>query len=142
MLSKAVIKYINSLQIKKYRNLHQAFVVEGAKSVRELLASDLEVEKLFLTEDFCRKHPEALRKGLPYELVTEKELVQAGTYESNNAGLAIAKTQASGFKGKRKRIGNCPGRYPRSGKFGHHHPHCRLVRHKTDCVFRNLRRFL
>ena len=93
MLSKAVIKYINSLQIKKYRNLHQAFVVEGAKSVRELLASDLEIEKLFLTEDFLQKHPDALRKGLAYELVTEKELIQAGTYESNNAGLAIAKTR-------------------------------------------------
>ena len=91
MLSKAVIKYINSLQIKKYRNLHQAFVVEGAKSVRELLTSDFEIEKLFLTEDFCQKFPELPLKGLPVELVTEKALVQAGTYESNNASLAIAR---------------------------------------------------
>jgi TrmH family RNA methyltransferase len=91
MLSKAVIKYINSLQIKKYRNLHQAFVVEGAKSVQELLASDFEIEKLFLTEDFCQKLPDSQLKGLPVEIVTEKELVQAGTYESNNAGLAVAR---------------------------------------------------
>ncbi|MBK0402934.1 RNA methyltransferase [Adhaeribacter sp. BT258] len=91
MLSKAVSKYINSLQIKKYRNLHQTFVVEGAKSVRELLASDLEIEKLFITEDFLEKHTGLLRKGLEYELVTENQLVQAGTYESNNAGLAIAR---------------------------------------------------
>lgn len=93
MLSKAVIKYINSLQIKKYRNLHQAFVVEGAKSVRELLASGFEIEKLFITEEFLQKHNGLLEKGLPFELVSEKELVQAGTYESNNAGLAIARTR-------------------------------------------------
>jgi TrmH family RNA methyltransferase len=91
MLSKAVSKYINSLQIKKYRNLHQTFVVEGAKSVRELLASDFEIEKLFITEDFQQKHKDILRKGTDYEIVTENQLVQAGTYESNNAGLAIAR---------------------------------------------------
>jgi TrmH family RNA methyltransferase len=91
MLSKAVIKYINSLQIKKYRNLHQAFVVEGAKSVQELLASDLSIEKLFLTGDFIQKYNHLLNKGLNVEIVTEKELTQAGTYESNNAGLAIVR---------------------------------------------------
>ena len=91
MLSKAVSKYINSLQIKKYRNLHQTFVVEGAKSVRELLASDFEIEKLFITEEFLDKHSNLLPQGLTFELVTEKQLVQAGTYESNNAGLAIGR---------------------------------------------------
>lgn len=91
MLSKAVTKYINSLQIKKYRNLHQTFVVEGAKSVRELLTSDFEIERLFLTEAFYAKHTAILPKGLEIDLVTENQLVQAGTYESNNAGLALVK---------------------------------------------------
>ena len=91
MLSKAVIKYINSLQIKKYRNLHQAFVVEGGKSVQELMHSDFEIEKLYVTHDFFQKHTDILDKGFNYELVTETELVRAGTYESNNAALAVAK---------------------------------------------------
>jgi RNA methyltransferase, TrmH family len=90
MLSKAVIKYINSLQIKKYRSIHQAFLVEGAKSVRELLHSDFTIQRLFITEDFYNAHTAILAKGYPYEIVPEKELVQAGTYASNNAALAIA----------------------------------------------------
>src|SRR5688572_7363128 len=91
MFSKAVIKYINSLQIKKYRNLHQTFVVEGAKSVRELLTSGFEIEKLFLTEEFYQKNSRLFPKDTAITLVTENQLVQAGTYESNNAGLALVK---------------------------------------------------
>ncbi len=91
MLSKAVTKYINSLQIKKYRNLHQTFVVEGAKSVRELLSSDFQIEKLFLTEEFYQKHARTISKNLDITVVTEDQLKQAGTYESNNAGLALAR---------------------------------------------------
>lgn len=93
MLSKAVIKYIKSLQVKKYRTLHQAFVVEGAKSVSELLASGFEIEQLFITEEFFRKHTEIPAKGYDYTIVTENQLTQAGTYESNNAALAIARTK-------------------------------------------------
>jgi TrmH family RNA methyltransferase len=90
MLSKAVIKYINSLQIKKYRSIHQAFLVEGAKSVRELLHSDFTIQRLFITEEFYNAHTALLGKGFPYEIMPEKELVKAGTYASNNAALAIA----------------------------------------------------
>jgi TrmH family RNA methyltransferase len=91
MLSKAVIKYINSLQVKKYRLIHQAFLVEGAKSVRELLDSDYEIEKLFITDEFYQSHTKILNKGFSYEILPEKELVRAGTFASNNAALAIAK---------------------------------------------------
>ncbi|GEO06785.1 RNA methyltransferase [Adhaeribacter aerolatus] len=91
MLSKALIKYINSLQIKKYRLIHQAFLVEGAKSVRELLHSDFAIEKLFITEAFYQSNTKILHKGYAYEIITEEDLVKAGTYASNNAALAIAK---------------------------------------------------
>jgi len=91
MLSKAVLKYINSLQIKKYRSIHQAFLVEGAKSVSELLASDYEIENLYITEEFSQTNAKLLNKGYKYEILPEKELVKAGTYASNNAALAIAK---------------------------------------------------
>jgi len=91
MLSKAVLKYINSLQIKKYRSIHQAFLVEGAKSVRELLVSDYGIENLYITEDFYLSNAKLLNKGYAYEILPEKELVKAGTYASNNAALAIAR---------------------------------------------------
>jgi TrmH family RNA methyltransferase len=52
MLSKAKIKFVKSLQIKKYRKQEQCFVVEGVKSVQELLASDFEVVMLVATNEF------------------------------------------------------------------------------------------
>lgn len=91
MLSKAIVKYVNSLQVKKYRNQHQAFVVEGAKSVLELLSSDFELQHLFITEEFLQEHGNSLNKGTRYELVTEQDLIKAGTFSSNNAALAIAR---------------------------------------------------
>jgi TrmH family RNA methyltransferase len=91
MLSKAALKYINSLQIKKYRHQHQAFLVEGAKSVIELLSSDYQIEKIYLTEDFLHKATQITTKNIAYEIVPEKELVKAGTFATNNAALAIAR---------------------------------------------------
>ena len=90
MLSKAVIKYINSLQVKKYRNQHQAFVVEGAKSVKELLQSEFDLQHVYVTESFEKEHQQLLNKGIRYDVVSEADLVRAGTYASNNAALAVA----------------------------------------------------
>lgn len=90
MLSKRLIKYFKSLQLKKYRRQERKFLVEGAKGVMELLKSDLEVEYLLLTPDFKSELEAAV--GLKGEVleVSEKELVQSGTFQSNNAGLAVA----------------------------------------------------
>ena len=52
MLSKATIKFIKSLQVKKYRKQEQCFLIEGAKSVQELLTSDFEVLTLLGTKNF------------------------------------------------------------------------------------------
>lgn len=93
MLSKAVIKYISSLQIKKYRTQHQAFVVEGAKSVLEVLKSDFEIERLYVTPAFRARHSSFLEARLPFEEVGEEELARAGHFESNNAALAIVRMQ-------------------------------------------------
>lgn len=91
MLSKAVAKYIKSLQVKKYRHQHQAFVVEGAKSVLELLQSGIELQHLFVTEAFAAEHRALLAQGYTYAVVKEEDLVRAGSFSSNNAALAVAR---------------------------------------------------
>ncbi len=48
-ISKNDSKLINSLRQKKYRQIHQLFVAEGIKVVKELLNSSIEVEKIFVT---------------------------------------------------------------------------------------------
>ncbi len=50
MLSKADIKLIRALSDRTERRRSGLFVVEGSKSVKELLASDFVVERVFATE--------------------------------------------------------------------------------------------
>lgn len=94
MLSKNQIKYINSLQQKKFRQEHQSFTVEGAKSVLELIQSDFEVELLFVTDDFYKENESLLEKQpIRPEFVTQAELERVGSFSSNNAAIATVKTK-------------------------------------------------
>src|SRR5258708_11596458 len=92
MVSKAKIKFIKSLQVKKYRKQEQSFVVEGAKSVSELLDSDFDVVWLAASESFLYKNEKrVLKKNIEVVAATEKELEQLGTFQTNDAAVAIAK---------------------------------------------------
>lgn len=55
MLSKSQIRFITSLQLKKFRKEHGVFVVEGAKSVQEFIQSDYEVIQVYYTADTFTK---------------------------------------------------------------------------------------
>jgi TrmH family RNA methyltransferase len=92
MLSKNKLKYIKSLQLKKYRKEEQSFVVEGAKSVSELLESDFVITFLAGTSEFLDTHSRILPLG-PVEVVTadEEELSAAGSLQTNYTALAIAR---------------------------------------------------
>lgn len=92
MISKARVKYIKSLQVKKYRKEEQLFLVEGAKSVLELLQSDFTVTLVVGTESFLDEH-HALLSRSKTEMIssTEKELSSIGTFQSNDGALAIAR---------------------------------------------------
>ena len=95
MLSKAKIKFIKSLQIKKYRKQEQSFIVEGAKSVRELLESDFDVVTLVGTQAFLltvetKNHVEVIE-------ASEKDLAGLGEFQTNDAALAVARTRLNEF---------------------------------------------
>jgi RNA methyltransferase, TrmH family len=92
MVSKAKVKFIKSLQLKKYRKEEQCFTVEGAKGVAELLNSDFEVTWLAGTDSFLKEQVISLAKR-KIEVVeaSEKELAEVGTFSTNNAALAIAR---------------------------------------------------
>jgi TrmH family RNA methyltransferase len=91
MLSKAKIKFIKSLQLKKYRKQEQCFVVQGAKSVQELIASDFEVVTVLGTPDFLSVH----RPSGKVEVieVTEKDLTGLSEFQSNDTALAVARVK-------------------------------------------------
>ncbi|MFZ2038958.1 MAG: TrmH family RNA methyltransferase [Minisyncoccia bacterium] len=96
MLTKNQIKLIKSLHEKKNRQELGLFLVEGAKSVAELLSSDFKIEHLLVTDDFYGKNLDLIRplteiKGVPFEIITQEDLEKLSTLESNNAALAVVK---------------------------------------------------
>jgi TrmH family RNA methyltransferase len=93
MLSKAKIKFVKSLQIKKYRKQEQLFVVEGAKSVKELLNSSFEVVTLIGVSDFL--HSLDLQPGIETIAATDTELEQLGSFQSNDTVLAVARMKSN-----------------------------------------------
>jgi RNA methyltransferase, TrmH family len=98
MISKNHLKFIKSLQIKKYRKLHSQFIIEGAKSVLELLQSDFKIRSIFLTDNFLNCCGDVLNnREIETFKVTEDDLVSAGTFSSNNSAIAIAEMKGNDF---------------------------------------------
>jgi RNA methyltransferase, TrmH family len=92
MLSKAKLKYIKSLQLKKYRKEEQSFLVEGTKSVLELLNSDFEISMVAATQEFIDRHQKQLtRRNVETILASEGELGSAGSLLTNSGALAVAR---------------------------------------------------
>jgi len=96
MISKAKIKHLKSLQVKKYRKQEQSFVVEGTKTVLELLNSDFEVRWLAGTQLFLDQNERILRNH-HVEIVeaSEDELTAAGSFRSNDGAMAIARMKVN-----------------------------------------------
>jgi TrmH family RNA methyltransferase len=46
MINRSLAKYIKSLQNKKIRKESKQFIVEGYKSIEELLKSDYQIDKI------------------------------------------------------------------------------------------------
>lgn len=84
MVVKSQIKFIKSLQQKKYRILNGLFVVEGVKMVNELLLTKLKLHGLYTT------NPELLpSKAFEYQKISEAELHKISGLKSPNKVLAI-----------------------------------------------------
>jgi len=85
-------KKVRSLHQKKYRLQENLFLVEGAKSVVELLDSNFQIEMLFYTEKFENQYNDYFNK-LPFSVFTEKiaapQLAKISTFKSNEMALAV-----------------------------------------------------
>jgi TrmH family RNA methyltransferase len=90
MISKRASKLINSLKLKKYRRKEGLFLVEGLKSVQELVDSDYEIELIITTEQFR----DQFAANDPVD-VTERELKSLSTLSNNTTCLAVAKIKSS-----------------------------------------------
>jgi TrmH family RNA methyltransferase len=87
-ISASTIKHIRTLQQKKFRKESGLFVVEGVKTVQELISSSLEIDSLYCTETL------GFLDNLEPELVNiikEKELERISGLRNPNKVFAVAK---------------------------------------------------
>jgi TrmH family RNA methyltransferase len=90
-------KFIHSLENKKTREKQGLFVVEGAKSVLELVRSDFEIVELYTTKEILAKNKELLLSlGKRLIILGQGEIQKLGLLEFNNTALALAKTKEFG----------------------------------------------
>jgi RNA methyltransferase, TrmH family len=91
MLSHNQIKYINSLKIKKFRQQHGTFIVEGEKGVSELLLSSLKPVKIFALAEWLDRNAFLLKKkDIELQEITTDELKKVSDLITPNQVLAIA----------------------------------------------------
>lgn len=90
MLTKQTVKFTKSLQNKKFRRLYNQFIIEGEKSVLEVLSSDFKIEKLLVTSYFHTKYKQLLAPfSALIELAGDMELDTIGSLQSNDAAIAV-----------------------------------------------------
>ncbi len=85
MISGKQAKFIKSLKLKKYRKQERKFLVEGYKSVKELLKSDFTILQLLCTEQYA----EEFINHDPL-VVSQRQLEALGSLKSNDSCLAVA----------------------------------------------------
>ena len=80
MLSNNELKFLRSLKQKKVRKEYRCFLVEGTKSVYEVLHSDYCVKAVYATQQWIDKHP---KFQCDIHLVSEKECEQISSFTTS-----------------------------------------------------------
>ncbi|MFM7709760.1 MAG: TrmH family RNA methyltransferase [Ferruginibacter sp.] len=90
MLTKAVIKDIQSLQQKKQRDLAGLFVAEGPKLVFELFESGVfELQHMYVTQELTNPSLSAMADEKRVTIVTPQQLKQLSGLQTPNEMLAV-----------------------------------------------------
>lgn len=92
MLTNKQIKLINSLHSKKGRKENDLFLVEGEKSLLELIKSDFIIEFFVLNEiEVSLKNQIILNTNVPVYLLDTESIQKLSTLVNNQIGLAVVK---------------------------------------------------
>lgn len=92
VLSRNRIKYIRSLKIKKYRDIHKQFIAEGDKIINDCIAcGSVQIEQLIATKEWLEGHAvtsgHSIIKGIAE--VSNKEFSQISSMDSPAGVMAI-----------------------------------------------------
>lgn len=120
-----LIKLVQSLKLKKYRDKHKLFIIEGIKLLEEAISSDFDISFIIIKEDFHRKNefkdfetyvvsdsifksltaqknPEGIIGVLKlnekkYSYLSDRLLIIDGLKDPGNMGTIIRSAEAFGF---------------------------------------------
>ena len=87
MISKNQIKFVKSLQKKKFRLESKCFVVESSKNVNEILHSNYKVQQIYATESWIEKYK--IKDDISINLVKENELQRISALKTASDVLAV-----------------------------------------------------
>lgn len=87
MLSKALLKQINSLELRKFRKESGLFIAEGGKTVSDLIRAGMVAEKILATPDWLDSN--RLPEGTLYIEVTEEEIKRASFLRTPQGILGV-----------------------------------------------------
>lgn len=92
MITRNIIKTIQSLKLTKYRKELQLFIVEGKKTVEELLHSPFEITAIYATERFQKEY-EIQDERL--DMVSDVQMEQMSALDTPPGILAVVKIPKS-----------------------------------------------
>ena len=87
MISKNQIKFVKSLQKKKFRLESKCFVVESSKNVNEILNSNYKVQQIYATKNWIEKHN--IRDDVSINQVNQNELQRISSLKTASDVLAV-----------------------------------------------------
>lgn len=88
MISKAKIKFLQSLRQNKFRKEHNAFIAEGSINVCDFLKGPLQVKEIYGRRSWLEEH-KYLVQGVPAEVVTETELGKISALKNPSEVVAV-----------------------------------------------------
>lgn len=99
MISKNQIKYIQSLHLKKYRDVEGIFIIEGIKLVTEFINSNsFEVKEIFATSEYISQYKSLLSlKKMSVTEVSNDDLKRISLQPSPNQVLALVYSKTNNF---------------------------------------------
>lgn len=94
MLSKKYLSFIRNLNSAKKILESNKFLVQGEKSVLQVLKSNWKVESILCSEKFFENHKSLIfPKAESYFLLSKEQLSSIGNFVSNNSVIAIVKSK-------------------------------------------------
>ena len=87
MISKNQIKFVKSLQKKKFRLESKCFVVESSKNVNEILHSNYKVQQIYATESWIEKHK--IKNNISINQVNKNDLQRISALKTASDVLAV-----------------------------------------------------